>query len=641
LFNFHPSVRTVPLEISLHGFDVYHREARLLAMSKAVYQAVKLYTRDDDRSTLKKLKNVIVFCSDRRHCRLTAIDLLLQAAADDDPKKFLHVSDEVMRKYTSVVRDKMLSETLAYGVGLLHSGLSAAEQQLVQQLHAAGAIQVVVVAEECAWGLQMYAHLVVIVDTKKFTENGYEDYTVADVLQMLGHATRPSIDKHGFAVLFCPSSKREFYKKFVFEPLPVESQLEQNLVDHINAEVVLKTIENKQDAVDWLTWTFLYRRLAKNPNYYGLQGVSHQHLSDYLSELVESSVHTLEQAQCVSEQNEVDLQPLNLGLVAAFYYVKVNTIELFNRSLTPTCKRRALLEILAASSEFSTLPLRPGEEGTLKGLAQRLGVRLPANSEDLNKPSTKALILLYAHFNRTPLPSDLIADQKVLLEPSIRLLHALVDVISSNGWLVPALSAMEICQAVVQAMTTAALGGGNATQCSALKQLPHFTDELVEQAKEMGVDDIFDLMNMDEKEREKLLKPLTPSQLKDVAKASNRYPVVNVEFQVSKKDDVLPNENLQCTVTLERDCAEETSGAVYAPYFPREKEEQWWLVVGRASSNSLAAIKRLSLNKPTTTVTLSFEAPETDGKHSYVLYLMGDSYVGGDQEYKFDVRVRS
>ncbi|CBZ54476.1 RNA helicase-related protein required for pre-mRNA splicing, related [Neospora caninum Liverpool] len=646
LFNFHPSVRTVPLEISLHGFDVYHREARLLAMSKAVYQAVKLYTsnREDERSgslSSRKLKNVIVFCSDRRHCRLTAIDLLLQAAADDDPKKFLHVSDEVMSKYTSVVRDKMLNETLSYGVGLLHSGLSAAEQQLVQQLHAAGAIQVVVVAEECAWGLQMYAHLVVIVDTKKFTENGYEDYTVADVLQMLGHATRSSIDKHGYAVLFCPSSKREFYKKFIFEPLPVESQLEQNLVDHINAEVVLKTIENKQDAVDWLTWTFLYRRLAKNPNYYGLQGVTHQHLSDYLSELVESGVHTLEQAQCVSEQNDVDLQPLNLGLVAAFYYVKVDTIELFNRSLTPTCKRRALLEILAASSEFSSLPLRPGEEGTLKGLAQRLGVRLPSNSEDLNKPSTKALILLYAHFNRTPLPSDLIADQKILLEPTIRLLHALVDVISSNGWLVPALSAMEICQAVVQAMTTTALGGGNATQCSPLKQLPHFTDELVEKAKEMGVDDIFDLMNMEEKDREKLLKSLTPSQLKDVAKASNRYPVINVEYQVSKKDGVLPSENLQCTVTLERDCAEETSSAVFAPYFPREKEEQWWLVIGQASSNSLAAIKRLSLNKATTTVTLSFEAPETDGKHTYVLYLMGDSYVGGDQEYKFDVRVRS
>ena len=53
---------------------------------------------------------------------------------------------------------------------------------------------------------------------------------------------------------------------------PMQSYLDHFMHDHFNAEVVTKTIENKQDAVDYLTWSFLYRRMTQNPNFYNLQG---------------------------------------------------------------------------------------------------------------------------------------------------------------------------------------------------------------------------------------------------------------------------------------------------------------------------------------------------------------------------------
>ena len=50
----------------------------------------------------------------------------------------------------------------------------------------------------------------------------YVDYPVTDIIQMLGRANRPLIDDSDAAVLLCQSSKKEFYKKFLYEPLPVE-----------------------------------------------------------------------------------------------------------------------------------------------------------------------------------------------------------------------------------------------------------------------------------------------------------------------------------------------------------------------------------------------------------------------------------
>lgn len=63
----------------------------------------------------------------------------------------------------------------------------------------------------------------------------------------------------------------------------------------------------------------------------------------------------------------------------------------------------------------------------------------------------------------------LVVLQVVLLD-SVRLLQAVVDVISSNGWLKPALEAMELSQMIVQ---------GVWARDSYLRQIPHFSPEVI------------------------------------------------------------------------------------------------------------------------------------------------------------------
>lgn len=45
-------------------------------------------------------------------------------------------------------------------------------------------------------------------------------------------------DNEGVAVVLVHDQKKNFYKKFLYEPFPVESSLLGVLPDHLNAEVV-------------------------------------------------------------------------------------------------------------------------------------------------------------------------------------------------------------------------------------------------------------------------------------------------------------------------------------------------------------------------------------------------------------------
>ncbi|KAJ6672242.1 DEXH-BOX ATP-DEPENDENT RNA HELICASE DEXH12-LIKE [Salix viminalis] len=623
LFNFPPGVRPVPLEIQIQGVDIANFEARMQAMTKTTYTSIVQHAKNG--------KPAIVFVPTRKHVQLTAVDLMTYSCVDGGEKPAFLLRSEELEPFIGKIQEEMLRATLYHGVGYLHEGLSSLDQEVVSHLFGAGSIQVCVMSGSMCWGSPLSAHLVVVMGTQYYDGHGgaHTDYPVIDLLQMMGHASRPLLDNSGKCVILCHAPRKEYYKKFLHEAFPVESHLHHFLHDNFNAEVVAGVIENKQDAVDYLTWTFMYRRLTQNPNYYNLQGVGHRHLSDHLSELVENALADLEKSKCVAIEDGMDLSPLNLGMIASYYYISYTTIERFSSSLTPRTKMKGLLEILSSASEYMQLPIRPGEEEVLRRLInhQRFSFENPKYAD----PHVKANVLLQAHFSRQFVGGNLALDQREVLFNASRLLQAMIYVISSNGWLNCALLAMEVSQMVTQGMWE---------RDSMLLQLPHLTKELAKKCQEnlgKSIETVFDLVEMEDDERRELLQ-LSDSHLLDIVRFCNQFPNIDMSYEVMDGDNMRAGENITLLVTLARDLEGTEVGPVDAPRYPKAKEEGWWLVVGDTKSNLLLAIKRVSLQRKSK-VKLEFAAPTDAGRKSYTLYFMCDSYLGCDQEYNFSVDV--
>lgn len=78
---------------------------------------------------------------------------------------------------------------------------------------------------------------------------------------------------------------------------------------------ILGTVHTKQDILDYLTWTYFFRRLLQNPSYYKLETLEPQDVNRYLSNLVQTALDTLASASCIEFQ-EVKL------LILIFYKYK-------------------------------------------------------------------------------------------------------------------------------------------------------------------------------------------------------------------------------------------------------------------------------------------------------------------------------
>lgn len=653
IYNFGPQHRTIPLELHIQSFAIPHFPSLMLAMAKPTYAAILQFAPS---------KPTIIFVPSRKQSRATALDLLAACVADDDEDRFLHARMAEIAPLLNRVQESALADSLSHGIGYFHEALSSNDKKIVSHLYSIGAVQIMVASRDVCWELDCTAHLVIVMGTQFFEgrEHRYIDYPIIDILQMFGKASRPLEDKTSRGVLMVPSVKREYYKKFLNEALPIESQLQAYLHDAFVTEISTKIIASTQDAVDWATYTYFYRRLLANPSYYGLTDTSHEGLSAHLSEIIENTLKELSDAKIIElDEDDDSITPLNPAMIAAYYNISFITMQTFLLSLTGRTKLKGILEIVTSATEFESIQIRRHEDRILRRIHERMPVKMPQPSYE--SPHFKAFVLLQAHFSRLQLPADLAKDQEVILSKALSLLSGCVDVLSSEGHL-NAMSAMEMSQMVVQAMWD---------RDSPLKQIPYFSPEVIKAANEFGyvplphfppklttsltclshvlsAKDIFEFMEaMDPDENPNytsLVKRLglDNTQLAQAASfTNNKYPNLDLSFTLEDPDSIVANAPAYLKVKIEREVDDdddrEPDTTVHAPFYPHPKTENWWLVCGEEATGSLLAIKRITIGRKLE-VRLEFTVP-TPGQLDLKLFLMSDSYVGVDQDPSFKVVV--
>ncbi|KAJ5767604.1 hypothetical protein N7533_000187 [Penicillium manginii] len=582
LYNFRHSVRPVPLEIFIDGFPEQRGFCPLMqSMNRPTFLAIKNHSPE---------KPVIVFVASRRQTRLTAKDLINYCGMEDNPRRFVRMSEDDLDLNLARVKDDALREALGFGIGLHHAGLVESDRQLAEELFANNKIQVLVATSTLAWGVNLPAHLVVVKGTQFFDAKieGYRDMDLTDVLQMLGRAGRPQFDNSGIARIFTQDSKKAFYKHFLHTGFPVESTLHKVLDNHLGAEVSAGTIGTKQDALDYLTWTFFFRRLHKNPSYYGLEISAEEQntmaaqavAQDFMIELVDKSLDDLAESSCVlvdSATGEVNSTPF--GKIMSYYYLSHKTV----RYLMSHAKRdptfQDVLSWMCSATEFDELPVRHNEDLINAELAQNLPLSIEAMGDvPMWDPHVKAFLLLQAYMSRIDLPiSDYVGDQTSVLDQGIRIIQASIDVMAELGY-IPA------CQMLVTLLQC--IKSARWPEDHPLSILPGIAVEKPPQGLPAS---LVALSSQPSSSVYGMVKRLNlPPQF---SKATSHLPHVSISIAGISPKGMSVNLTRHNTPT-------HSEFRIYAPRFPKPQTEGYFLVVCNArpdgTDGELLGLKRVS-----------------------------------------------
>lgn len=429
LFFFDSRFRPIPLSQQFIGVKSLKTMQALNDMNTVCYEKCI--------DQLRNGKQVMVFVHARNATTRTAMVLREMAQQKGHTQVFscersLEYSNAV--KTVSKSRNNQLKELFQSGFGFHHAGMLRQDRTLVEKLFADGVIKVLVCTATLAWGVNLPAHAVIIKGTEIYDSKhgSFVDLGILDVLQIFGRAGRPQFDKSGLGIIVTTHDKLNHYLSLLTNQFPIESNFINCLSDNLNAEVALGTISNVQEAIEWLSYTYLFVRMKINPLVYGLTNSDVEDdpsLEAKRRQLIHTCAMSLDKAKMVRYNERTgDLNITDLGRTASHFYIKYDTVEVFNEMLKPVMNESEVLNMMANAQEFQQLKVRDEEMDELDDLnRESCEVPVKGGSENLHG---KVNILMQTYLSRGFVKSfSLVSDLSYINQNAVRIARALFQII--------------------------------------------------------------------------------------------------------------------------------------------------------------------------------------------------------------------
>ena len=268
-------------------------------------------------------KPMMIFCATRKSTVTTARLIANWWGSRSGHERLWNAPKQIIH-----IKDKDQREIIASGVAFHHAGLDLDDRVKVERGFLDGEINVICCTSTLAVGVNLPCHLVIIKNTVSWTQDGLQEYSDLEMMQMLGRAGRPQFDDSAVAVIMTRQTKVQRYETLVTGEEVLESKLHLNLIGHMNAEIGLGTIRDLDSARRWLTGTFLYVRLQQNPIYYKLEGSrSGQDIQDQVDDICFRDITLLREHNLATGEDY--FRSTEYGHAMARYYVHFETMKVF------------------------------------------------------------------------------------------------------------------------------------------------------------------------------------------------------------------------------------------------------------------------------------------------------------------------